>query len=81
MKVQLQIDNVYEDGDEVQTTVESDVPEPPDEEGTAAYDDWAEEHIFSLTGTGKVQGDAAYFVEIVGCDRQDLIGREFEFGL
>jgi hypothetical protein len=81
----LVIENHYpEDGDVVQTTVETTVPEPPYPPHSYAYesDDWEYDHIFCHTGTGRTEGDSAYFVEVTASSRPDLIpvGTKYEFG-
>lgn len=80
MKIELKIDNIYEDGEEITTRAGTDVPAPG--EGEELLDAWAEEHLLPLTGTGKAEGDAGYFVTITACDeRPDLVGREFAYGI
>jgi hypothetical protein len=78
----LDIENHY--GDEVVTTeVEVTVPAPPpDTDGEDAMREWADEHLYPLTGTGRTEGDAAYFVSIGRSSRPELMlcGREFEWG-
>jgi hypothetical protein len=61
--------------DRVQVTVPAGI-DPADD-----YD-WSYDEIFPSTGTGR-DGDAAYFVEVVGTDNEDIIpnGTEWEFGL
>jgi len=80
MKIELTIDNIYEDGTEVRTHVAADI-EPPPPEGTDEWEDWEYDEIFCHTGTGKVEGDAGYFVEVTACDDPSLVGRKFEFGV
>lgn len=79
----LQIDNIYEDGDEVRTTATVTVPAPPDPSDESAYEDWAYDHIFAATGTGKTEGDSGYFVEVTETSDPATVpvGTEFEFGL
>lgn len=73
------VDNVYEDGDKVR--VEFDEQVPPFPEAGDDVDEWAEDNLFPLTGTGRPDGDAGYFLKITRCDEQpDLVGREFEWG-
>lgn len=80
--VTLEILNIYEDGDQVVTHVETKIPPPPIDDDDA-FEDWQQDHIFEHTGTGKTEGDAAYFVEITSSSRPDLlpVGTEYEFGL
>lgn len=83
MAISVTIENVYEDGDTVETEVTGqEVPLPADEDVADDYEDWAYEHLFPLTGTGKEGGDAAYFLKVTAFDeRPDMVGREFEWGL
>ena len=78
MKLTAVIDNIYEDGDEIVTTETADVPAP---EPGQDRDDWAEDYLFPLTGTGRTDGDAAYFLRITECEDPSLVGAEFEWGI
>lgn len=79
--VSLAIENTYEDGDTVNTTVTDVViPEPPTDEESDEYADWSREHIFQFTGTGRTKGDSFYDVEITKSSAPELVGRTFEFG-
>lgn len=79
----LRILNTYEDGDEY-TTVKCgvEVPPPPVEEYSDAYTDWADEHIFPHTGTGRTKGDSWYDVTVTASSAPHLIpvGTTYEFG-
>lgn len=80
--ISLEIENTYELYDDV-TTHKTDVviPAPPTmEEGTSEYDDWAYDHIYSLTGVGHEDGDSWYDVTITACSEPELVGRAFQFG-
>lgn len=46
-------------------------------------DEWEDEVIFPLTGSGHEDGDAAYFVKVKVSSQPELlaVGTEFEFGL
>jgi hypothetical protein len=77
--VTLEIENHYED-DMVPASAETTAPRPDltDEEG---LEEWAFDHLYPLTGTGRCLGDAAYFVRVVESpDLPELVGREFEWG-
>lgn len=84
--VTLKIDNAYEDGDVIETTVRTEVPEPPTEanfEGDSldeAYQDWAYDNIFCHTGTGRTEGDSAYFVKCIESSDPTMVGAEWEWG-
>ncbi len=42
-------------------------------------DDWADEHLFPLTGTGRETGAAGYFVKVIESTDPDLIGKDWEW--
>lgn len=74
--VECQIDNVYPD-ETVSRMVEARVENP-----WSDWSEWAEEHLFPLTGTGRTEGDAGYFLTITRCDEvPELVGQEFEWGI
>lgn len=76
----LQILNCYPDEDVMEEQGGVEVPAPPNLEDD--LEDWAYEHLFPLTGTGRTKGDAAYFVTIARSpDLPALEGREFSWGL
>ena len=77
--VHLVIDNFYEDGDRIQTRVETYVPAPPPESDEDAYDDWSQDCIFEQTGTGKTEGNSGYFVKCTYSSDTSLVDREWEF--
>lgn len=80
MKIELRIDNVYPD-DTITNVRTIDVPEPEVEDMADNLEDWAYDHFFPETGTGREHGDAGYFVKVIACDdRPDLVDREFEWG-
>ncbi|WP_405799500.1 hypothetical protein [Streptomyces sp. NBC_01506] len=76
--IQLAITNTYFDGAEIETSAIITVPVPypidPDER-----EEWAYEHIFPETGTGR-DGDAWYEAEVVASTDSELTGKTFEFG-
>jgi hypothetical protein len=82
MQLSIKIENVYEDGEEITEHKTLDVPVPPtfviDDE---AHQDWAYDHIFTETGTGKTEGDAAYFVEVTASDEPAMMGNKYEWGI
>lgn len=89
MLLTLKIENFYEDGDKSATTLyDVEVPDPPTE--PEPHEEWAEEHLYPLTGTGRYAGndageertpDAAYFVEIIAASHPALVGRTYEWGV
>lgn len=83
IKLTLDIENVYEDGEKIKTTVETEVPDPPATGDSDDDFDWSYDHIFPHTGTGKTGGDAFYFVTVRESSHPGLIpvGTEYEFGL
>jgi len=91
IQLDLEITNIYEDGEEVVVHETVWVPDPPDTEGDSnsdEFDEWAEEYILPLTGSGRTDGDAGYFAEVkavrndsVNFGEHPLVGRTFEFGV
>lgn len=89
MLVSLKIDNVYEDGETItQTLFDIEVPDAPTEPDE--HEEWAEENLYPLTGTGRYAGneageettpDAGYFVEIIAAGHPALVGRTYEWGV
>lgn len=81
MNVKLLIDNCYENGEKIRTVVETQIPVPPSA-SLAALEEWELDYIFVHTGTGRLEGDACYFVTIADSSRPDIlpVGTEFEFG-
>lgn len=75
--IEVKVENVYPDGT-VRTNAEAEVPLPPLQD----LDEWAEEHLMPLTGTGRTEGDAGYFLTITKFDaRPELVGTEYEWGI
>lgn len=63
--VTLKIDNIYEDGAEIQTIVHTEV-EPPPSLDPDDWADWEQDEIFDHTGADYPEGgDAGYFVEVI----------------
>jgi hypothetical protein len=78
LRLTLRITNVYPDETVEQTTVVT-VPAP---ENVYDLDEWAEDHLMPLTGTGREKGDAGYFVKITDSpDDPILVGSEFAWGI
>jgi len=80
--VTLEIENVYPD-ETIRTTVETRIPiPPPPSESDYERQDWEDEYIMPETGTGRTEGDAAYFVTVTKSSRPDVlpVGTEFEYG-
>lgn len=76
-QIKLHIENYY-DGDVVITEPVAYVTVPDDDD----IEDWADDQILPLTGTGRTEGNSAYFVTITEFSaRPDLVGRKFEFGI
>lgn len=80
----IKIENVYPDGT-VEFEKDIEVPRPPedpDERAESSDDgDWAYDHLYPHTGTGRTKGDAGYFVTIIKCEEDEsLVGEEFEWG-
>lgn len=79
--ITVKIENVYDDGTTVATTeTVTDLPRCPSD--VELREDWAWDHLFPLTGTGREEGDAAYFVTVLDCPADpSLVGDNFQFGL
>lgn len=83
IELMLKIENVYPDGT-IKNTKEILVPDAPTLDLDAddeLVQEWAFAWLYPHTGTGRTEGDAGYFVEIIGASRKDLVGREFEWGI
>ncbi|MEU1813369.1 hypothetical protein [Micromonospora aurantiaca (nom. illeg.)] len=81
VRVSLCIENSFELYEDVETRVDDVlVPEPPTDQDSDEYGDWAYEHIHCFTGVGHSKGDSWYDVEITASDQPELVGRTFEFG-
>ena len=88
MLITLQIENVYADGDSTRETL-YDVKVPKAPTDPDEHEEWAEDNLFPLTGTGRYAGngtdettpDAAYFVEVLAAEDPALVGRKYEWGL
>lgn len=77
MLLKLRITNVYDDGQEIVTNEVLEVDPPLDADDV---EEWAWDHIWPHTGTGRTDGDAAYFATVTDSDDPAWVGREFEFG-
>lgn len=78
----LSVRNIYDD-DTITTTKTATVPYPPfAEDGSDEAEEWGNEHIMPLTGTGREEGDAYYEVTVTASNQPDLIpvGQTYEFG-
>lgn len=90
MKIGIRICNVYEDGDTSVVDKVVDVPAPKHALGSDEHEDWAYDHLYPETGTGRFAGneagetstpDAGYFVEVTQCDEDPtMVGNEYEWG-
>lgn len=72
----LHIENVYSDGI-VRETLAVEIPAP----GAEALDEWADEVLFPLTGTGWYGSDAIYIVTVLHSTDESLTGRTFTWGM
>ncbi len=78
MQLTVLFTDVYE-GAEYPRTESFDVPEPSVDDDDLT--DWADEHLYPRTGSGRPDGEAGYWAEITACpDRPELVGREFDWG-
>lgn len=78
MKTTVAIENHYVGGPVVKETV---TVELPPAHSLSDLDEWAEDNLFPLTGTGRTKGDAGYFVKIIDADLPGYVGLEFEWGV
>jgi hypothetical protein len=74
--VRLHIENVYSDGT-VRETLTVEIPAP----NTSGLDEWADECLFPLTGTGWYGGDGLYIVTVLDSSETTLTGRTFTWGI
>ncbi|MFI5840567.1 hypothetical protein ACIA8K_12745 [Catenuloplanes sp. NPDC051500] len=81
--VELHMEHHYEYYGRIDTKAVVCIPLPPADSkpGDDAYDEWAYDHIFSETGTGRADGDCGYFVTIADATRADMVGLKFEWGV
>jgi len=82
--LELNIDNIYEDGESITNLVEVEVEEPwAPVENWEELEIWADECLQEHTGTGRTEGEASYFVEITKAPEewQSLVGKHFEWGV
>lgn len=73
----VKVTNVYP-GEEITHFEEVELP-APDSYDEDDLEDWADEHLFPLTGTGRLSGEAGYFVTITHGDDPELVGRTWEW--
>ncbi|GAB3216313.1 hypothetical protein GCM10027586_08210 [Kineococcus gypseus] len=78
--ISVRIENVYEDGTEIETTVTDSSLPAPMSTGSEELELWAEEYLRPLTGTGRVSGDACYDVHVTACSLPALVGQHFAYG-
>lgn len=78
--IRLEIDNVYPD-ETVRTYADLVVPAPPTTGDPDDVGAWESDHLFEVTGTGREDGDAGYFLRVLDSSRRDLIpiGYRVEF--
>lgn len=81
--ISLDIENHYELYGQIDTSVTDEViPAPPTtDRDSDEWHDWAQDHILPFTGTGREDGNSAYFVTVTACSDPALVGEEFEFGV
>ncbi|GGO94124.1 hypothetical protein GCM10011584_34440 [Nocardioides phosphati] len=72
----LHIENVYSDGT-VREVLTVQIPTPNAE----ALEEWADDCLFPLTGTGWYGGDGIYIVTVVDSSEKNLTGRTFTWGI
>lgn len=72
------IHNIYPDGTVIADLHDQVVTAPADHSNDALQE-WAEDHLFNYTGTGRDDSDASYIVTITKCSDTTLIGHTVEF--
>lgn len=77
--VDLKIDNIYPD-EVIQTLVHNKPVPAPTTLGEDELHEWAMEHLFPFTGTGREDGDSSYEITITHSSEQKLVERVFEIG-
>ena len=79
IKLELEIENFYEEIEPITTNVTTTVPYPPD--GDWEDTDWSYDYIFEHTGTGHTTGSSGYFVQVLNSSDPTAIppGTTWEF--
>jgi len=72
VRLDLSIENVYI-GQTVTTRISTEVPAPPSAAEQELLEDWAADNLFPLTGTGRTEGDAMYWVTVTASSDPSLI--------
>jgi hypothetical protein len=79
--ISLAIENRYEDGSMIPTSVvDAVIPAPPPDTDDEAISAWEWEHIYQFTGTGNTDGDSWYDVTVTACSDPTMIGKTYDFG-
>lgn len=77
IEIAVSIENIY-DSETILTADRVTVPAPPAE--VDEREDWAQDVLFPLTGTGRTEGNSAYVLTITASDDPELVGATYEFG-
>lgn len=77
--VDLEVHNAYTDTVRISHVRGAVVTAPPSLT-CDVLDEWASEHLFPYTGTGREGESSSYTVTITGCSDARLLDRLFEFG-
>lgn len=77
--VDLTIENIYPN-EVIQTLVHNEPVPVPTSLDRDELDEWAMEHLFPFTGTGREDGDSSYTIRITGSSEQQLVDHVFEMG-
>jgi hypothetical protein len=75
--VDLTIENIYPDA-VIQTLVHNEPVPVPTSLDRDELDEWAMEHLFPVTGTGREDGDSSYTIRVTRSSDQQLVGQVFE---
>lgn len=79
MSIRVQVENIYELYEPVTTHMTAQVAPFPHGKDEDVVDEWWQEEIYPLTGTGNEDGNSSYFVTVVACDDPALVGAEREW--
>ncbi|MBU2698854.1 MULTISPECIES: hypothetical protein [Pimelobacter] len=77
--LKVRIENYSAQGEEVLAYETATVPALPRGASAGDRQNWFDDHLFALTGTGQTTGDWCYFLTIVEASDEALIGQSFEW--
>lgn len=77
--LKVKIENYSAQGEKVLAYETATVPALPCGASEEERQDWFDEHLWHLTGTGESAGDWCYFLTIVEASDEALIGQSYEW--